>query len=65
MLKIENSDRRCILWQDDADSPEILGLRDLDLILNSDGWFGRKFDMLISPEVLDRLDDVIGSKYKG
>lgn len=58
-LKIQNSDKRFIVWGDDADNPETLGLEHLNGILSSDAWFARKVDDLASSELLDRLDDIV------
>lgn len=61
-LKIQNSDKRFIVWREDADSPKILGLEDLNLILSSDAWFARKVDDEVCPKLLNRLDDIIYSR---
>jgi len=58
-LEIQNSDKRFIVWRDEADNPETLGLEQLDGILSSDAWFARKVDDTVSSELLDRLDDIV------
>jgi Core-2/I-Branching enzyme len=63
-LKVENSDKRYIVWRDDADSPEILGPEHLDMIFSSDHWFARKVDDTIYPELLDRLDDIVAASNR-
>jgi hypothetical protein len=55
-LKVENSDKRFVVWMDGADSPETLTPEYFDAIQSSDAWFARKVDDAISPELLDRLD---------
>jgi hypothetical protein len=58
-LNIQNSDKRFIIWRDDANSPEALRVEHLREILSTDAWFARKMDEVVSSELLDRLDDII------
>jgi hypothetical protein len=58
-LKIENTDKRFIVWSDGGNNPKILGLQHLGGILASDAWFARKVDDMLSSELLDRLDDIV------
>jgi hypothetical protein len=57
-LKVDNTDKRFIVWREGANNPEILGLEHLDAIVASDAWFARKVDEPVCPELLDRLDEI-------
>jgi hypothetical protein len=59
LIAVENSNKRYIEWRDEADSPELLCVDHLKLILSSEAWFARKVDDEVCPELLDRLDDII------
>jgi len=58
-LKIQNSDKRFIIWRDGAAHPETLGREHLGEILSSDAWFARKVDDIVSSELLDQIDATI------
>ena len=58
--KLVNKDLRFILWRDskgDNGHPDILTAIDFDDMASSECLFGRKFDMQIDAEILDRIDE--------
>lgn len=47
-----------MLWINaDMSHPEVLTLKDIDVILASDAFFARKFDMHLDAGVLDCIDN--------
>jgi hypothetical protein len=55
-LSFAPGNERFIRWVTGSPSPEILTVRDLELIASSGCHFARKFDELVDSTILDRLD---------
>jgi Core-2/I-Branching enzyme len=59
-LKVCDDHRRFILWDDTKLAhPVTLTMQHFDAMISSGKDFGRKFDMDVDAEVLDRLDEVV------
>lgn len=59
-LKICDDHRRFILWDETKLShPKTLMIKHFDAMISSGKDFGRKFDMDVDAEVLDRLDEIV------
>ena len=58
-LDIANDDKRYIVWQEDAEHPDVLCLDHLAEIRKSDAWFARKLDENTCPELLNKLDEIL------
>lgn len=63
-LKICNNKWRYIRWMPNNSHPKELTLEDLPKLLDSGDHFARKFNMSENPEILDRLDEIIGYAQK-
>jgi hypothetical protein len=61
-LKIVGDRRRYLRWVEGKPSPQLLGLEDLPALSASGDFFARKFDSQVTPEVLDRLDELAGQR---
>lgn len=61
-LKIVGDRKRYIRWVEGNPSPELIGREDLPALSASGDFFARKFDSQLSPEVLDRLDELAGQR---
>jgi hypothetical protein len=61
-LKIcTSTGKRFVSWNNpETARPDVLRMCDLPRVLASDAFFARKFDATVDPEILDRLDQVIG-----
>lgn len=59
-LKINNRYWRYTDWSGQTAHPRTLTIKDFPKLLESDDHFARKFDADVDPDVLDRLDEVIG-----
>jgi hypothetical protein len=61
IFRLRNDDGRFVRWEPpEAPSPVTLRTVDLDAVLTSGKYFGRKFDDRIDANVLDRLDVLLG-----
>lgn len=61
IFRLRNDDGRFVRWEPpEAPSPVTLRTVDLDAVLASGKYFGRKFDDRIDAHVLDRLDALLG-----
>lgn len=59
-LKVCYDDRRFILWNDASPAhPVTLTMLDFNAMISSGKDFGRKFDVNVDAQVLDRLNDVV------
>jgi hypothetical protein len=63
-LKIVQSHKRYIRWVEGKANPELLGPADLPALSASGAFFARKFDSQLTPEVLDRLDELAGQRVR-
>jgi len=61
-LKIVADRKRYIRWTEGKPSPQLLGLEDLPALSASGDFFARKFDSQVTPEALDRLDELVGQR---
>jgi hypothetical protein len=46
-----------IVWEKDANSPNVLTSKDLDSIKNSKKLFARKFDINIDRTIFEKIDE--------
>jgi Core-2/I-Branching enzyme len=61
IFRLRNDDGRFVRWEPpEAPSPVTLRTADLDAVLSSGKYFGRKFDDRVDAAVLDRLDAHLG-----
>jgi Core-2/I-Branching enzyme len=61
-LKIVGDRKRYIHWVEGNSSPELIGPEDLPALNAGGDFFARKFDSRLTPEVLDRLDELAGQR---
>jgi len=56
--EIDNELLRYFIREDNANSPNILTMKDLDSIKKSDKLFARKFDIDIDSKILEEIDNI-------
>jgi Core-2/I-Branching enzyme len=61
-LKIVGDRKRYIRWIEGKPSPQLLRPEDLPALSASGDFFARKFDSQLTPEALDRLDELAGQR---
>jgi hypothetical protein len=62
--KVLNNNLRYIDWSGGGANPKIFTTKDLDLLIQSDHFFARKFDMDVDSEILDMIDRRIVNSQK-
>lgn len=63
-INVSNMNWRYIDWSENKPHPKQLKMDDLAKLLESTDHFARKFNLQNNPDVLDRLDEIIGFKKK-
>jgi len=61
-LRICGNNLRYTDWSNKGSHPKTLGFEDLPQVFASGAHFARKFDIARDPEILDRLDEMLGSE---
>lgn len=56
---VVNNNLRYIEFPEGKANPKLLGLKDMDLLMSSDMLFARKFDIEVSTEGLDKIDEIL------